>query len=65
MENLFASCNGEIRHLFILQIVSAISSSIFAGWQLMEGFKMFSIFFTLIWVVVEGVAMGLMISLRR
>ena len=31
----------------------------------MEGFKMFSIFFTLIWVGVEGVAMAAVNSLRR
>lgn len=65
MENLFAESNDEIKQLFVLQIISAICSTAFVGWQVLERFKMFSIFFTLIWVGVESVAMISVNSLRR
>lgn len=65
MENLFADSNDETKHLFILQIVSTICSTTFIGWKVLENFKMFSIFFTLLWVGVESVAMVSVNSLRR
>jgi hypothetical protein len=56
VENILAATTSKKRLLLAFQISSALCAAAFVAWQAFAELRMFNLFFTVAWVVLEGTA---------
>lgn len=55
VQNLLTSAASITRRLLLLQFTSIFSTLVFLSWQAIITARIFNLFFTVAWVVLEGV----------